>query len=497
MVICAVFGCGNRSGRDKGIKFFRLPSVLTNQGRETECLSEKRRDTWLVRINRKDILLEQYYNTRVCSNHFVSGAPSKLYDNNNPDWAPSLKLGYESIDKTCIESRTERYERGMKRRRMMLQEYAENECTQPTLDMNDNGEPEDSVQNGNSITIQTDLSYVTIDEEMIKLRYEIDELRKENEKLKQSIRDSTSLLEERTVNEGYFEDNDKKVLYYTGLGTWALLMTLFMYVKPHLQNSGKFSLSPFQQLIVTLMRLRLNLPIQDLGYRFQVHTSTVSRIFSRVVDVLFVKLKPLIRWPDRDALSMTMPMAFRKHYPRCVVIIDCFEVFLDRPTNLLARAQTFSAYKHHNTVKYLIGITPQGTVSFISEGWGGRTSDKYLTEHSSLLNNLLPGDTILADRGFDIKDTVGLYCSKLEIPAFTKGKKQLDPISVEETRNIANVRIHIERVIGNVRKKYSILSATQPIDFVISENNAETTLDKIVHVACALINMCDSVVPFD
>ena len=127
---------------------------------------------------------------------------------------------------------------------------------------------------------------------------------------------------------------------------------------------------------------------------------------------------------------MTMPMAFRKHYPRCVVIIDCFEVFLDRPTNLLARAQTFSAYKHHSTVKYLIRITPQGTVSFISEGWGGRTSDKYLTEHSSLLNNLLPGDTILADRGFDIKNTVGLYYSKLEIPAFTKGKKQLDPISV-------------------------------------------------------------------
>ena len=145
-------------------------------------------------------------------------------------------------------------------------------------------------------------------------------------------------------------------------------------------------------------------------------------------------------------------MVFRKHFPRRVVIIDCFEIFLNHPTNLLARVQTYSSYKHHNTVKYLIGITPQGTISFISEGWGGRTSDKYLTEHSMLLNNLIPGDTVLADWGFDIKDSVGLMCSRLEIPTFTKNQKQLDPISIEQIRNIANVRIHVEWVIGNVRK---------------------------------------------
>ena len=53
------------------------------------------------------------------------------------------------------------------------------------------------------------------------------------------------------------------------------------------------------------------------------------------------------------------------------------------------------------------------------ESFWTRTSDKYLTEHCSLLNNLVPGDTVLADRGFDISDSVGLYCSSLKIPAFT------------------------------------------------------------------------------
>ena len=89
-----------------------------------------------------------------------------------------------------------------------------------------------------------------------------------------------------------------------------------------------------------------------------------------------------------------------------VLIVDCLETFIDRPSALLPRAQTYSSYKHHNTATYLIGITPHGIVSFISNGWGGRVSDKFLSECWGLLNKLLPGDTILADRGFDIEDSV-------------------------------------------------------------------------------------------
>ena len=129
-------------------------------------------------------------------------------------------------------------------------------------------------------------------------------------------------------------------------------------------------------------------------------------------------------------------------------IIDCFEVFCECPSNLMARAQTYSNYKHHNTVKFLIATTPQGVISFVSKGWGGRASDKHLTENYGLLSNLQPGDQVLADQGFTVQDSVGLYCAKIKVPPFTKGKKQLPQLEVDKVRQLSRVRIHVERVIG-------------------------------------------------
>ena len=64
---------------------------------------------------------------------------------------------------------------------------------------------------------------------------------------------------------------------------------------------------------------------------------------------------------------------------------------------------------------------------------------------------------MLAGRGFDIAESVGIIQASLRIPPFTKGKDLVSPIEVEEIRTIANARIHVERVIGMVRQKYSIL----------------------------------------
>ena len=195
-----------------------------------------------------------------------------------------------------------------------------------------------------------------------------------------------------------------------------------------------------------------------------------------------------------------MPYCFHRHYGlRVVSIIDYFELFIEKSSNLLAKSCTWSSYKHYNTAKYLISITPQGTISFISKGWGGRTSDKYITEHSGYLNKLLPGDVVLADCGFNIADSVAIAGASFAIPAFTKGRDQLSAAEVESTRKLANVRIHIERVIGAVRQRFSILSATGVLskDLVQTKIDDGVLLDAVVRVCCALNNLCEGIIPFD
>ena len=121
------------------------------------------------------------------------------------------------------------------------------------------------------------------------------------------------------------------------------------------------------------------------------------------------QLRKVIIGPDQESLQKTMPDCFWASFGKKVaVILDCFKVFCERPTNLEARAATWSSYKHHNTVKLFLGTTPLGSVLYVSDTWVGRVSDMYLTEHCGIFDYLLPRDVILADCDFDIADSVGM-----------------------------------------------------------------------------------------
>ena len=76
---------------------------------------------------------------------------------------------------------------------------------------------------------------------------------------------------------------------------------------------------------------------------------------------------------------------------------------------------------------------------------------------SDILKKLLPGDILLTDHGFDIAEEVALMQASLHIPPFTKGLSQLSPVDVEKSRKLANLRIHIEWVIGATRQRFSLI----------------------------------------
>ena len=105
------------------------------------------------------------------------------------------------------------------------------------------------------------------------------------------------------------------------------------------------------------------------------------------------------------------------------------------------------------------------------------------------------GDLILTDRGFTVADDLALYGAKLEIPAFTRGKQQLSQKDIEYSKQLSTVRIHVERVIGQLKKKYRILKAPIPVNVLKHKDNKDfANTGKILTVCTALTNLSKSVV---
>ena len=105
------------------------------------------------------------------------------------------------------------------------------------------------------------------------------------------------------------QKNPKDVLYYTGLPSHGTLKSLFEYVKDAIKESKV--LTKFEQLLLCLIRLRLGVSIVDLSKRFQLSKTTVPQIFLDKLEVLYVYLKPLINWPERSELQISMPVFYR------------------------------------------------------------------------------------------------------------------------------------------------------------------------------------------
>ena len=460
--------------KNNKVNFYRIPKIVTLQGDQYKELTTERRRRWLSAISRADLTESKLQNGAVCSKHFTAGLVAKPWDKHNIDWVPTLFLGHSKSHKQC-DSASSRAERTLnrKRRKVAIDEPNRAQKNVKSSDPVPTTEIDFDQKQHQTRSVSTDTS-------------EFDYM----------FKDIT--FKQKPFCEEYFEKDDTKVKFYTGLPSFAVLQIVFSFIEPFIDRKQAL-LTNFQEFILVLMKLRLNVPNQDLSYRFNVSSSTVTRIFHTWIDVLDKRLSGLIIWPERDDLIRTMPNCFKFAFGnKTTTIIDCFEIFIEKASNLMAKSQTWSNYKHHNTIKVLIGITPQGTISFVSNTWGGRTSDKFLTEHCGFLDKLSPGDLVLADRGFLIHESVQFQRAELAMPAFTKGKNQLDPTDIETTRGIANVRIHVERVIGCLRQKYTILDSTLPITLLAtSENQPIPLVDKVVRVCSALINFCPSIVPFD
>ena len=162
--------------------------------------------------------------------------------------------------------------------------------------------------------------------------------------------------------------------------------------------------------------------------------------------------------PSAEQVAGTLPHAFKEKYPSTFAIIDGSELFLATPSDLQLQSSTWSSYKHHNTAKFLVACTPNGAICFMSPLLVGSISDVELTRHSGCIEKIdaKEGISIMADRGFTIKDQLEAIGADLNIPPFLDGRAQLSSEDVSIGRRIASLRIHVERAIGRLKTFFQL-----------------------------------------
>jgi hypothetical protein len=126
--------------------------------------------------------------------------------------------------------------------------------------------------------------------------------------------------------EEYFIDYDEKVEYYTGLPNYNVLMAVFRFLENHIPITDRNSLSKLQQLILTLIKLRLSLLIHIISYtvkpRFIAPRFTAKLAYrqeflqSRFPYVVITPLKCQTRIPSSATVIKDQTVNLRLFKPR-------------------------------------------------------------------------------------------------------------------------------------------------------------------------------------
>lgn len=453
----------------------------------TEKGDPQSRQKWIQAVNRKCEKTgknwEPKYDDRVCSKHFVVARPTA----ENP--FPSIDLGYEALVKAKKtrpppKARTPPAKKAKTDTQETSEASTQSHCDH---DYKYKGDCFDCLEKEKIIHKQEE------EIEQLKKIVTAYEIKSEHQHKKTRILDTILKNDEKVriytgiPNKKCLEDlskhlsvKAKKIRYWSGPKK-VISTKVPRKFKGSPQKPGrKRKMTQKEEMVAVMMKLRLGIQHVLISDLFNVSLGHFSQIFNTWVKFLAQEFRSLVFWPNKETIKEHLPQSL-KQYPNLRCTIDCTEVFIDRPRHLELQALTWSDYKKNNTVKFLVGIAPNGMITFLSKAWGGRASDQLITRESGFLRHIEPTDLILADRGFTIKEDLMMRGATLEIPPPSSGLEQMSRQKVKKTKKIANARIHVERAIGRM-KWFAILKHVLPINLV-------PLMDDIIVICAGLCNL--------
>ena len=506
--------CGNTRAKDTSVSLHRFPT------------DSSRRQQWLRAFNLEEDSIKPH--SRVCSRHFPAGDVAcnpnpllgKRFASPKKGWTPQAKRAKcreQTKKQLAYSNPPSRSPTPTSRPASISTSEAESvspliaSVGEPLLSdhqvhelYSDSDSLASEAFSASAAVTRTEPSSSTVTVNTALLA-RVEFLEAENQQLKEKVKQLS--LKRKTFCIKHIAHDDKLVRFYTGFCSYMVLLAFFEFLEPSVNELNYWGrkkkpreqkrrrptkLTPLNQLFMTLMKLRLNLPVCDLAFRFMVSKSLTSTYITTWICFLYQHLKEITWMPSVEQVLGTMPSSFREKYPTTFAIIDGSEVFIETPSDLQLQSSTWSNYKHHNTAKFLVACTPNGSISYISSLYVGSISDVEITRHSEFLQKLegKHGISVMADRGFTIKDMLEKIGVELNIPPFMEGRQQLPHEEIKEGRTIASLRIHVERAIGRM-KNFRILKDTFPISMSRLANQVVCVCGWLTNFQPALVPIPD------
>ncbi|XP_018515653.1 uncharacterized protein LOC108872457 [Lates calcarifer] len=211
-----------------------------------------------------------------------------------------------------------------------------------------------------------------------------------------------------TLSFSQISSDPVKVQYLTGLpdaATVLFLEALLSRFELRYHYDWTVQCVPLvDQLLLTLMRLKLNYRHTDLGIKFNCSKATVVNTFTTIIqalyDILYVGMLEN-NIPSTAKNQTSLPDCF-KPFPSCRIVLNCIKVSVCNRETLAAQGRFDNQSKRRTTLKALVGAAPNGVITFISDLYGESVSDREITADCGILQHLRPGDTVMADEGFAI-----------------------------------------------------------------------------------------------
>jgi hypothetical protein len=156
-----------------------------------------------------------------------------------------------------------------------------------------------------------------------------------------------------------------------------------------------------EQILLTVIWLRVYPTHEVLGYLFGVSQPTVGRYLAHVLPVLEQAGRDTMRMPDPGRKRRRSLPELLDDIPDLAVVVDSFEQAVQRPRQASEGPAWYSGKQHRHTVKSQVTVQEDsGLIAHLSQSVPGRTADITLVKQSGLLAALPPGVACLSDSAY-------------------------------------------------------------------------------------------------